>query len=85
MDAETFEEYSKLWLHKTDRGGLTHVDDTGFWLFQEIELVIYSELKQCYFRQEQSASSIAAAAIKDEDISYIWSIIATCLTGEQSS
>ena len=83
VDAETFEEYSKLWLRKTDRGGLTHVDDTSFWLFQEIELVIYSELKRCYSRQEQSASSIAAAAIKDEDASYIWSIIATCLTGEQ--
>ena len=64
-------EYSKLWLRKTDRGGLTHVDYTSFWLFQEIELVIYSKLKRCYSRRKQSASSIAAAAIKDEDISYI--------------
>lgn len=83
IDSDSFEEYTRLWLCKTDRGGLTHVNDASFWLFQEIELVVYSRLKGCYSGEEQSVASIVEFAIKDEDITYIWSLIAASMINER--
>ena len=40
VDADDFEEYTRVWLTKTDRGGLLHVTNEAFTLFCEIEIVI---------------------------------------------
>ena len=47
-DGNSLEEYTTIWLNKTDRGGLSHVSDVTFWLFCEIEIVVYDKLKKCY-------------------------------------
>ena len=68
MCSDSFEHYTSLWLSKTNRGGLTQVNDTSFWLFQEIELVVYNGLKGCYAGIEEPTANIASVAIRNEDV-----------------
>ena len=70
MCSDCFEHYTSLWLSKTNRGGLTQVNDTSFWLCQEIELVVYNGLKRCYAGMEELTCSKhhIGIAIRDEDI-----------------
>lgn len=37
--AECLEDYTTIWLEKTDRGGLVHVIDLAFWLFCKAEVL----------------------------------------------
>ena len=65
MDADDFEEYTRVWLTKTDRDGLLHVTDEAFWLFWlfcEIEIVIYDKLMECFAGEEHSVASLTATA-----------------------
>ena len=75
-DTSSFEEYTKTWLQATDRGGLCHVSDDTFRLFEEIEIVIYKKLKKCIAGEQVSLSVMIDSAMEDEDILYLWSIIA---------
>ena len=75
VDADDFEEYTRVWLTKTDRGGLLHVTDEAFWLFCEIEIVIYDKLMECFAGEERSVASLTATATADSDIQFIWSEI----------
>ena len=87
MDADNFEDYTSLWLRKTDRGGLYHVNDITYWLFSEVELLIYSKLKtSCSGKaSERSAATIMTFTVGDGDIQFIWSLIVNnALTAEES-
>ena len=83
MAADNFEDYTSLWLRKTDRGGLCHVNDATFWLFSEVEILIFDKLQRC-MREEHTVANIVAFTIKDDDILYIWSTIECELTEEES-
>lgn len=67
-NVDSLVEYTKTWLSKTDRGGLSHVSDETFWLFCEIEIVVYEKLKNCYAGHQQPVTTITALAIQDEDV-----------------
>lgn len=77
MVLDDFEAYTKVWLTKTDRGGLLHVTDETFWFFCEVEIVIYDELLKCFKGEEHSVADLTATATKDSDIQFIWSIISS--------
>lgn len=81
----TLQEYTKAWLKRTDRGGLSHISDIVFWLFCEIELLVYERIKKCYAGAKQPVAEIATWAVQDEDIQYIWSMIAVNISEEDMS
>jgi hypothetical protein len=78
----TLQEYSKAWLARTDRGGLSHISDIVFWLFCEIETLVYEKIKGCYAGEKQPVTEIATWVVQDEDIKYIWSMIAFNISEE---
>lgn len=41
VEKESYLEYTKTWLEKTDRGGLFHISDLCYELFYEIELTTF--------------------------------------------
>ena len=87
LDADNFEDYTSLWLRKTDRGGLYHVNDITFWFFSEVELLIYDKLKSCCSRKasDRSVATIVTFTVGDADIQFIWSLLVTnALTAEES-
>lgn len=72
---DDFEAYTRVWLTKTDRGGLLHVTDETFWFFCEVETVIYDNLMECFEGHQHSISALTSVAIKDPDVQYIWSVL----------
>ena len=74
VEADNFEDYTSVWLRQTDRGSLCHVNDVTFWLFSEVEILIFDKLQRC-MREEHSVASIVAFTTEDDDIQYIWSSI----------
>lgn len=80
--ADSFESYTATWLQKTDRGGLKHVTEESYWLFCEIELLVYDELKKnltvAGVREKMSVvASLTSLTTADSDVQYIWSVIST--------
>lgn len=72
----SLQEYTKAWISRTDRGGLSHVSNLTFWFFCEIESLVYVRVRKCYAGVKQPVPAITAWAVQDEDIQYIWSMIA---------
>ena len=73
VEKESFLEYTRLWIEKSDRGGLFHISDLCYELFYEIELTIYDMLNQKFsFNATFTVADIENAAYLDPDIMRIW-------------
>ena len=77
-DENDFEAYcTRVWLTKTDRGGLLHVTDDVFRLFCRIEVVVCEKLKKVFKGQiqQQSEASLTVVVASDSDIQFVWSVV----------
>ena len=70
-----YEAYTKVWLSRTNRGGLLQVTNDTFALFWEIELVVYDLLQKLLSGQKKSVSELTLITMEDVDIQFIWSVV----------
>lgn len=62
-------DYTRLWLEKTDRGGLCHITDTCFELFYEVEQSVYHKLNRNFLSKEKvTMEDIEKASFNDPDV-----------------
>lgn len=54
-------------------------------LLSEIESLVYEKVRKCYAGEKRSVSEITAWAVQDEDIQYIWSMIAFNIPEDSTS
>lgn len=72
---DDFEEYTKVWLKKTDRGGLLHVTEEAFWLFCEIEREVNENLTQSFNGERLSVGDLTSKTCQNQTIRCIWALI----------
>lgn len=72
---DDFEAYTKVWLKRTDRGGLLQINNDTFALFLEIELVVYNKLQKLLAGEKKTVAELTAATVEDVDIRFIWSVV----------
>ncbi len=65
VEVDDFEVYTKIWLKKTNRGGLLHITDESFWLFCEIEIVVHDKLDKCFAGEKQSVANLTVSIGQD--------------------
>ena len=76
----SFLQYTRVWLEKTDRGGLYHITDSCFELFYEIEQTVYDKLNANFKSKEKVAlEDIEQAAYNDSDVSRLWHVCISSL------
>ena len=76
----SFLQYTRVWLEKTDRGGLYHITDSCFELFYEIEQTVYDKLNANFKSKEKVAlEDIEQAAYNDSDVSRLWHVCTSSL------
>ena len=78
----SFNDYRRIWISMTDRGGLTHVNNLTFSIFIEFEKLVQSKLLSS-FHGELSVSKMTEEIAEDNDIKFLWSLQATCITSDK--
>lgn len=75
VEVEDFEAYTKIWLQKTNRGGLLNITSDSFALFWDIEMVVYDKLLESFAGEKQSVAELTASTVKVYNIQFIWSVV----------
>ena len=65
------------WVRAVDRGGLVHVSETTYLLFERMELIIHSiyNTDTVWTMMEGVKKQLHDTIITDEDIAFHWSIL----------
>ena len=79
-----YEAYTKVWLSRTNRGGLLQISNDTFALFWEIELVVYDLLQKLLAGQKQSVSELTAVTMEDVDVQFVWSMVSNLEEEEEA-
>ena len=77
-----YEAYTKVWLSRTNRGGLLQISNDTCALFWEIELVVYDLLQKLLAGQKQSVSELTAVTM---DIQFVWSMVSNLEEEEEEA
>lgn len=76
-DMEPALKRSKKWIETTDRGGLYHINNCTYRLFESIECACYPVLMDNFDNQAQcSVQAIALTTAEDNDVQHLWSTVA---------
>ena len=77
-DDDDEEASSETWLNSIDRGGLWHVNDTTFMVFQSMEEVVRQHLRKSNMRSLSSGGKhlLITKLSSDEDVRFNWCIAA---------
>ena len=72
-DEDVHHSESELWLNKTDRGYLKHINDIAHEFFVELEICTYDILMQTTCTSTK-LETLYNAVLKDDDVLRIWKI-----------
>ena len=73
VEKESYLDYTRIWLEKTNRGGLYHVSSLCYDLFYEIEMSVYEKLQDQFTSKIKSTiEDIERIAYNDADVNRIW-------------
>ena len=76
-DMEPTSKRSKTWIETTDRGGLCHINNCAYGLFESIERICYPILMENFDNQVQrSVQTIAHTIAENTDVQHLWSTVA---------
>ena len=76
-DMEPSLRKSKRWIETTDRGGLCHINNCAYRLFESIECACYPLLMDNFDNLAQhSVQAIALTTAEDTDVQHLWSTVA---------
>lgn len=84
-DNTSFYKYTMEWICSTDRGGLFHINDNTFILFEAIELKTQQVLPKLSGSQDIVKDTIVDAIVQDEIVQQYWWIIAIDIEEEEDS
>lgn len=76
----SFYEYTKEWTRLVDRGGLFHVNDSGYLFFRALELKARAILPQHLKNPSGSQDLLIQDLKNDEDIQFFWCTVSTDIT-----
>ena len=81
---DTSLKVSKKWIETTDRGGLCHITNRTYRLFEAIEHTCYPTLRNNFDqRAQRSVQTIAHKTAEDSDVQHLWSTVALDISDDE--
>ena len=74
------EDRSTVWLKAIDRGGLCHVTDATFLVFQAMEMVVRNHLNKTHVSARKDTIINVMDITSDEDVLFYWCMASTTST-----
>ena len=75
FDDGDIEEFIKSWMAEIDRGRLTILSPSGYHLFEQAELLVYSHLEAIFGgKQCVKTDAVLSKVLKDEHLQFLWSM-----------
>ena len=75
-----FYDYTKMWIHLVDRGGLFAVNDNSYLFFRALELKTRSVLPQHLRNPSKTKELLIQDLLDDDDIQFFWSMLSIDIT-----
>ena len=82
--AGSFLDYTREWSEMTSRGGLFQVNDHAYRYFYELEVNIQHVIETYAIDTNKAACDIISSHEKNENLMFLWDILASSLSVEQS-
>ncbi|SMN02434.1 hypothetical protein SPONN_1063 [uncultured Candidatus Thioglobus sp.] len=80
--ADSFQEFTKSWIRKVNRGGLFCVSDSAYDLFLAMEKLLRQYLEDLSVHQGIDKDRVMSSIEEDDEIQSMWSLLAIDLTEE---
>ena len=85
VEEESYLQYTRIWLEKSDRGGLYHVSSLCHDLFIEIEQCAYEELNKMFtLGNKPTSEEIERIVYNDPDLNRIWANCSVFMPADDS-
>ena len=81
---DTSLHFTSAWIKSIDRGGLLQINDSTFRFFRAIEIKVQELLPHHIISQTSNKDSVIKAIMEDEDVQFLWCMISTDVTEEDS-
>ena len=81
---DSFTQFTKMWVEKVNRGGLTLVSDGVYEVFHAMELVLRQYLSAIPTQQKVEKDTVIRVLQEDNEIQFHWSILTSDIDDETS-
>ena len=84
LSGDTYQQFTKQWVEKVNRGGLFLISDSVYELFQSMETVLRQYLPRLSTNHGINTEEIIDFILKDNEFQLNWTNLATDLNEEDS-